>query len=185
MINDIHTDLEQGIKKSHEALKRELARVRTGRANPSLLDSIRVDYYGTPTPLTQMANIGVPEPRLLTVKPWEKAQIQAIERAIMEADLGLNPQNDGETIRLPMPILTEQRRKDLVKVARKHGEDAKVSVRKARHDAKALLESLKKEGDASEDEVERALKKLEEIVKTGTLGVDDIVSRKEKDILEV
>ncbi|QQR90119.1 MAG: ribosome recycling factor [Myxococcales bacterium] len=185
MINETHDQLQKDIEKAHEALRRELAKLRTGRANPDLLDSIRVDYYGSPTPLSQMANIGVPEPRMLTVQPWDKSQIKAIEKAIMESGLGLNPQNDGELIRLPMPQLNEERRRELVKFAKKFGEDCRVSIRAARHAAKDTLETLKKEKEAGEDEVERAQKKVEEIVQAGTSKVDDIVARKEKDILEV
>ena len=185
MIRETLDELKQGIQKAHEALKRELAKIRTGRANPDLLDSVRVDYYGTPTPLKQVASISVPEARMLLLKPFDRSQIKAIETAIMQADLGLNPQNDGEIIRIPMPPLTEERRKDLVKVARKVGEDAKISVRAARHEAKAMLESLQKEGEASEDDVERAMKELEDITKQGTAQVDVIVEKKEKDILAV
>ncbi len=185
MIEEIHQELNQAIDKAHEALKRELSRLRTGRANPALLDSVRVEYYGALTPLAQMANIGVPEPRLLTIKPWDKSQIKPIEKGILEAGLGLNPQNDGEIIRIPMPALTEERRRDLVKVAKKHGEDCKVSIRKARHDAKDVLDALKNDGEVGEDEAERAMKKVEELVHEGTARSDDIVTRKEKDILEL
>jgi ribosome recycling factor len=185
MIEEIHQDLKQAIDSAHEALKRELSRLRTGRANPALLDSVRVEYYGSLTPIAQMANVGVPEPRLLTIKPWDKSQIKLIEKAILEAGLGLNPQNDGELIRIPMPTLTEERRKDLVKLAKKHGEDCKVSIRKARHDAKDMLDTIQEDGGAGQDEVERAMKKVEEMVQDGTTRTDEIVARKEKDILEL
>ncbi len=185
MIDETLEELQSGIDKAHEALRRELSRLRTGRANADLLDGIRIDYYGSPTPLKQMATISVPEARMLTVKPFDRTQIAVVEKAIMQADLGLNPQNDGELIRIPMPPLTEERRKELVKVARKNGEDAKVAIRKARHDAKDMLDEVEKEGQASRDDVERGKKKLEEAVQTGTTRVDDIVARKEKDITEV
>jgi len=185
MIDEILGELRNGIEKAHESLKRELSRLRTGRANPDLLSPIRIDYYGTPTPLSQMANVAVPEARLLTVKPWDKTQLKVIEKAIVEAGLGLNPQVDGELIRIPMPALSEERRKELVKIAKKAAEEGKVGIRKARHDAKNLLESLKKEGEASEDDCERALKKVEERVQEGTSMVDQIVGKKEKDILEI
>ena len=185
MIDETFEELADGITKAHEALRRELSKIRTGRANPELLDSIRVEYYGSKTPLKQMASIGVPEARLLTVKPFDKTSTQAIERAIMQAGLGLNPQSDGELIRIPMPALTEERRRDLVKIAKKTQEDAKVSIRKARHEAKDMLESLKTEGEVGEDAVERALKKLEEVVQQGTAKVDEIFANKEKDILEI
>jgi ribosome recycling factor len=185
MIDDILNELKSDISKSHEVLKKGLTRIRTGRANPDVLDAVRVDYWGTPTPISQMATISVPEARMLLVKPWDKQNLKAIDRAIREADLGLNPQNDGEVIRLPMPMLTEERRKDLTKVARKTGEEGKVSIRKHRQDARALLESLKDDGEVGEDDVERALKKVDEIVQAGTGTVDEIVARKEKDILEL
>lgn len=185
MIDEALQELKTAIEKAQVALKRDLARIRTGRANPDLLDSLRVDYYGTPTPIGQMANVAVPEPRMLTIKAWDKSQIKLIEKAIMESDLGLNPQSDGELIRLPMPALTEDRRKELSKLARRHGEDAKVAIRKARHDAKDTLDMLQSDGDASEDDCTRAKKKLEEIVHSGTDGVDTIVAGKEKDIMTV
>jgi len=185
MIDEALQELQDSIKNAHDALRRELAKLRTGRANPDLLSSVRADYYGTQTPIPQMANVAVPEARMLTVKPWDKSAVKAIEKAIMESDLGLNPQTDGDLIRIPMPPLTEERRKELVKIARKSGEDSKVSIRKSRHDAMDFLDQLKKDGDASEDDCERAKKKVEEIVHEGQSKVDDIVQKKEKDILEV
>ncbi len=185
MIDEALEELQGAIEKAHEALRRDLSRLRTGRANPDLLDSIRVDYYGTPTPIQQMANVGVPEPRLITIKPWDKTSLKVIEKAIVTSDLGLNPQNDGEIIRLPLPALTEERRRELVKVAKKHGEESKIAIRKARHDAKDLLDTVQNDGDASEDDCDRARKKVEEIVQRGTGKVDDIVANKESDIMEV
>lgn len=185
MIEDVHQDLRAAIVKAHEALKRDLSKVRTGRATAAMLDSVRVDYYGTMTPLSQMASVNVPEPRLLTVKPWDKTAMKLVEKAIREAELGLNPQPDGDIIRVPVPTLTEERRKEMVKVAKKHGEEGKVSVRAARREALEMLSELQKEGDASEDEVDRAKKKAEEIVAEGTKQVDTIVAAKEKDILDV
>jgi ribosome recycling factor len=185
MIDEALEELKGSIANAHEALRSELAKLRTGRANPDLLEGVRVDYYGTATPLRQLASISVPEARLLVVKPFDRSQIKAIERAIMEGELGLNPQNDGEIIRVPMPSLTEERRRELVKLARKAGEDAKVSIRHARHEAKDLLDTLKAEGEASEDDVERAKKELEEVVKAGQARVDEIVQKKETAIMEV
>jgi ribosome recycling factor len=185
MIDDVLSELKQACDKAQEALKRELAKLRTGRAHPAMLDGLRVDYYGQSTPISQMATVGVPEPRLLTIKAWDKSQVQAIEKAIRESDLGLNPQVDGELIRVPIPALSEERRKDLVKVAKKQGEECKVSIRKARHDALDLLGEMKQSGDASEDEIERARKKAEEIVSEAGQGVDHIIQGKEKDILAV
>lgn len=185
MINETLDELKNGIGKAHDALKRELSRLRTGRASPDLLDSIRVDYYGTPTPISQMASITVPEPRLLVIKPWDKAAIKDIEKTIMQSPLGLTPQNDGEVIRLPMPSLTEQRRKDLAKVAKGHGEDCKVAIRKARHECRDMMAEIEKDGGASADEVDRAKKTMEEIVKEGTDKADEYVATKEKDILSL
>ncbi len=185
MLAETLEELKTDIAKAHEALKRDLAKIRAGRANPDILDSVRVDYYGSPTPLKQLASISVPEARLIVLKPFDRSQMQVIEKAIMETQLGLNPSNDGEIIRIPMPPLTEERRKELVKLARKSGEDSKVAIRKARHDAKDMIDSLQKEGEVGEDDAVRAKKELEEIVKTGTTRVDEIVSKKEADILEV
>src|SRR6187402_3893580 len=170
MIDDVLNELRQAIEKSKDALRRETAKLRTGRAHPSMLDSIRVDYYGQTTPLGQMATVSVPEPRLLTVKPWDKSQVKAAEKALRESDLGLNPQVDGDLIRVPVPPLSEERRKDLVKIAKKNGEDCKVAIRKSRHDALDLLGEMK--GDASEDDIERAKKKAEEIVSAAGQDVD-------------
>src|SRR5580658_9391785 len=146
MIQDVLKDLASSLSKAHEALKRDLTRLRAGRANTGLLEGIKVDYYGTPTPLAQMAHINVPEPRLLTVKPWDKTQIKAVEKALRESDLGLNPQVDGDLVRIPLPPLTEERRKEFVKIARKYGEECKVSLRKARHEALDFLGTLEADG---------------------------------------
>jgi len=185
MLAETLEELGATISKAHESLKRDLARIRAGRANPAILDGVRVDYYGTPTPLKQLSSLSVPEARMIILKPFDRTQMQAIEKAIMEAQLGLNPSNDGEIIRIPMPPLTEERRKDLVKVARKSGEECKVAIRKARHDAKDMIDALQKEGEVGEDDADRARKELEEVVKVGTNKVDEIVGKKEADILEV
>jgi ribosome recycling factor len=185
MIDEVLSELKQATERSKDALKRDLAKLRTGRAHGGMLDSIKVDYYGTTTPIAQMATVSVPEPRMLTVKPWDKSQVQAIEKAIRESDLGLNPQTDGELIRIPIPALSEERRKDLVKVARKHGEESKVGIRKSRQEALDMLSEIKANGDASEDEVERAKKKAEETVLEATHGVDQIIQTKEKEILTI
>jgi ribosome recycling factor len=185
MIAETLEDLKSNIEKAHDALRRELARIRTGRANPDILDSVRVEYYGTPTPLKQMATISVPEPRMIVLKPFDRSSIAGIETAIIQGDLGLNPSNDGELIRIPLPPLTEERRKEFVKVARKVGEESKVAIRKARHDAKDMVDALEKDGEVGADDAERARKELEEIVKAGSARVDQIVGDKEKDILVV
>jgi ribosome recycling factor len=185
MLAETLEELGAAIDKAQEALKRDLAKIRAGRANPAILDGVRVDYYGSPTPLNQLSSLSVPEARMIVLKPFDRTQMQVIEKAIMEAQLGLNPSNDGEIIRIPMPPLTEERRKDLVKVARKSGEECKVAIRKARHDAKDMIDSLQKEGGVGEDDADRARKELEEVVKAGTGKVDEIVGKKEADILEV
>ena len=185
MLAETLEELVATIDKAHEALKRDLSKIRAGRANPGILDGLRINYYDTPTPLKQLASISVPEARMIILKPFDRSQMQPIEKAIMEAQLGLNPSNDGEIIRIPMPPLTEERRKDLVKLARKSGEDCKVAIRKARHDAKDMIDSLQKEGEVGEDDADRARKDLEEKVKIGTSKVDAIVGKKETDILEV
>lgn len=185
MIDDIHKQLVTEMSKAHDMLKHQLASLRAGRANASLLDGIKVDYYGTQTPLAQMANIAVPEPRLLTVKPWDRTQIKAVEKALRESELGLNPQADKDIIRIPLPPLTEDRRKEFVKIARKHGEECKVTVRKARHAALDGLAEVETEGEASADAVDRGRKKVEEAVAELAKQVDQTVGRKEKDIMEV
>jgi ribosome recycling factor len=185
MIDEVHKDLIGSIAKAQDALKRELSKLRAGRATPSLLDGIRVDYYGSMTPLTQMAHVNVPEPRLITVKPWDKTQIKAVEKALRESDLGLNPQPDGDIVRIPLPPLTEERRKEFVKIAKKYGEECKVAIRKARHDALDLLSNIENEGEASADEVERAKKRAEDSIGDAQKQVDSIVGSKEKDIMEV
>lgn len=185
MLDDVHKELVSSIAKAHEVLRRDLGKLRAGRANPNLLDGIRVDYYGTMTPLGQMANVAVPEPRLLTVKPWDKTSVKAVEKAIRESDLNLNPQTDGDLIRIPLPPLTEERRKEFVKIARKYGEECKVTIRKARHEALDMLTEIDDGGDASADDVERAKKKAEETVAEAGKTVDQIIGQKEKDIMEV
>ena len=185
MIDDVLSELRGSITKSHEALKRDLSKLRTGRASANMLEGVRVDYYGTMTPLNQMANITVPEARLLIVKPWDKSQVKAVDKAIRDAELGLNPQVDSDMIRIPIPPLTEERRKELVKNSKKYGEDSKVSIRKARHDALDMLSEIDKDGAMSADEVDRGKKKVEEVVAEGVKQVDAILAHKEKDILEV
>lgn len=185
IIDDVIKDLQTHMVKAHEALKRELAKLRTGRASASMLDSVRIDYYGTPTPLAQMATVNVPEPRLITVKPYDRSQVKIVEKAIRDAGLGLNPQPDADLIRIPIPALTEERRKDLVKVARKHGEEGKVAIRHSRHEALKMLKDAENEGEISADDHDRAVKRAEEVVTEGVKHVDVILAHKEKDIMEV
>lgn len=185
MLDDVLQELKTGIEKAIEALRRELSKVRTGRAHAGMLEGVRVDYYGVPTPLHQMATVSVPDARLITVKAWEKGQARHIEKAIREANLGLNPQVDGELVRVPIPPLTEERRKEMVKLTRKHGEECKVAVRNHRRDAMEMIGTLDKDGDVSADDADRAKKKVEDIVADGIKHVDGVIAAKEKDILEV
>ena len=185
MLNDVQSELQSAIAKAHEALKHQLSKLRAGRANASLLDGVRADYYGTPTPLAQMAHINVPEPRMITVKPWDKSMLKAVEKAIRESDLGLNPTIDGDIVRIPLPPLTEERRKEFVKIAKKYGEECKVTIRKARHDAVDMIHEIENDGGASADECDRAKKKAEDTVADGVKTEDTVIAHKEKDILEV
>ncbi|TKC99664.1 ribosome recycling factor [Polyangium fumosum] len=185
MLEDVLNDLRTGIEKSIEALRRDLMRVRTGRAHAGMLDGVRVDYYGVPTPLHQMATVSVPEPRLITIKPWEKNQVKAVDKAIRESDLNLNPQVDADLIRIPIPALTEDRRKEMVKLTKKYGEEARVAIRKHRRDANELVDTLDKDGEVSGDDADRAKKKIEDVVAEGIKQVDGVIAHKEKDILEV
>ena len=185
MVNDVLSDLDANLAKAIDALRRELSKVRTGRANLAILDGVRIDYYGQMTPLNQVAAVAVADPRLITIKPWEKRLCADIERAVREANLGLSPQNDGEFVRLPIPALTQDRRKELVKVVKRMAEDAKVAMRQSRRDTKEMLEALVKDGDVPEDDGEVALKKMQVKVDEGIAKVDEIVGKKEAEILEV
>ncbi len=183
MIDDVTQELTSSAAKAHDALRRELSKLRAGRANADLLANVRVDYYGAITPLPQMANISVAEARLLMVKPWDKSAIKSIEKALRESELGLNPQADGDVIRVPLPPLTEERRKEFQKLARKYGEDCKVAIRKCRHEANDMLAALT--GSASDDEIDRGKKKVDDLVADAGKVTDKLVSEKEKDIMEV
>jgi ribosome recycling factor len=185
MVNDVIKDLQESLDKGIEAFKRDLGKVRTGRANLGILDGVRVDYYGTPTPLNQVASLNVPDPRLITVKPWEKSLIPEIEKAIRAAQLGLNPSSDGELVRLPMPPLTEERRRDLVKVVKKMSEEAKVHLRGGRRDANEMLKDLLKEKAITEDEEKQGLKRVQDTTDAGVAKVDELMARKEQEIMEV
>lgn len=185
MEKDILDELQAAFTAAFEALKRELGKVRTGRANPAILENVRVDYYGTSTPINQMAAVAVPDARLITIKPWDKSALKQLEQALMEADLGITPQNDGEMIRLPVPPLTEERRKQYAKLARDKGEDARIAVRNGRREANDMLKALQKDGDMSEDDVKRALEKVQAETDKGIAKVDEMIAKKEKEILEV
>lgn len=185
MHEDVVTDLKQRIDKTIEDLKKDLSKIRTGRANPSILDGIRVDYYGTPTALSGVASISVPEPRLITLKAWDKGVLKDIERAIKEANIGLNPMNDGELIRLPIPALTEERRKDIAKQVRSKGEEHKIAIRNVRRDANEMLKDLLKEKSITEDDQKRTTEKVQKETDAGVAKVDEVVAKKEKEVMEV
>ncbi len=185
MINDILQDLNGSFDKAFESLRRDLIRVRTGRANVHLLDGIRVNYYGQPTPLNQVANVQAPEARLITIKPWDTSVLKDIERAILGSDLNLNPANDGNMIRLSIPPLTEERRRDLVKQVRAYGEETKVAIRNHRRDANTMLKDAEKDGDITEDDLNKALKEVQTRTDTAIGKVDTIIGEKEKELLEV
>lgn len=185
MIDEILKDAEIRMQKSVDSLKSELAKVRTGRAHPSLLEHISVDYYGSDTPLSQVASIGVEDARTLTVTPWERPMVQAIEKAIMNSDLGLNPNSAGTVIRVPMPQLTEERRRDLVKVVRHEAENGKVAIRNIRRDANSDFKSLEKEKEISEDDERHAQDQVQKLTDKFVKEVDDVLVVKEEDLMKV
>jgi len=184
MIDSIYQETRDSMSKSVEALKNELKRLRTGRASLSILDGIKVDYYGSMTPLNQVATLAVPESRLITIQPWDGSVIKDIEKAILKSDLGLTPSSDGKIIRIAIPQLTEERRKELVKVVHKVCEEYKVSVRNYRRDANDLLKSMKKEGEISEDEAFKAQDQVQSITDEYIKLIDECDQEKEKEILE-
>jgi ribosome recycling factor len=185
MIDDFVSDATRRMDKSVESAAHEFNTVRTGRASAALLDRIQVDYYGTPTPLQQLATINVPEPRLITVQPYDPSSIKAIERAILESDLGLTPSNDGKLIRLPIPQLTEERRKELVKVVRHLAEEGRVAVRNVRRDVMHDLKELVRNGDVGDDEERRAEERVQKLTDEHVAKIEDLLKRKEAEIMEV
>jgi ribosome recycling factor len=180
----VQEEARAGMEKAMRSLRAELQRVRTGRANPSLLDGVQVNYYGTPTPLNQLANLSTPDPRLIVISPYDKGVFQEVEKAILKADLGLTPSNDGKVVRVPVPPLTEERRKDLVKHVHRLSEDHKVGVRESRRDALALLKDLGSEG-LSEDDRRREEKKIQSLTDDFVKQVEDLAAAKEAEILQV
>ena len=185
MVNDILSEAKESMQKAVEALHHEMDTVRTGRASTHLLDQIRVDYYGSQVPVNQVANVGAPEPRLITVSPWDKTSIPLIEKAIQESNLGLTPSNDGTIIRLPIPALTEDRRKELVKVVRQYAEESRVSVRNHRRDANDLLKAGQKDGEIPEDDAKRASDHVQELTDDFIKKIDSVLKNKEEEIMEV
>lgn len=185
MIDDIIKDAEQRMQKSIESMRTEMAKIRTGRASPALVDHLMVDYYGTATPISQVANITVQDARTLAVQPWEKNMVPVVEKAIMSANLGLNPVTAGDLIRIPMPPLTEERRREMVKVAASEGENGKIAVRNIRRDANNDFKSLLKDKDISEDEDKKAHDRVQTVTDKYVAMIDEIVSEKESEILTV
>ena len=185
MIKEIKDDAKIRMDKSVESLKGELSKLRAGRANPALLEQVSVDYYGTLTPLSQVANVSASDSRTLMVTPWEKSMVRPIEKAIMDADLGLNPATAGEIIRIPLPPLTEERRRDLVKVVKHEGESAKVAVRNIRRDANGDFKELLKEKEISEDEEHQAMDEIQKLTDGHVANIDKIVQEKEESLMEV
>ena len=185
MIKEIEKTAEEKMTKTISILKKDLASLKAGRANPAMLDRIMVEYYGSETPLTQMANIAAPEPRVMTIQPWDSKSISLIEKAILKSDLGINPSNDGKIIRLLVPQLTEERRKDLVKVIKKMGEESKIAVRNTRRDAIDSLKKLKKDAKITEDELKKAEDEMQKSTDKAIKEIDKILEVKEKEIMEV
>ncbi|MDX2478155.1 MAG: ribosome recycling factor [Gammaproteobacteria bacterium] len=185
MINEILDDAKTRMNKSVESLNSELRRLRTGRANTALLDSIKVDYYGSATPLSQVANINVQDARTLSVQPWEKNMVQAIEKAILESDLGLNPMSAGDVMRIPIPPLTQERRMDLVKIVKSEGEGGKVAVRNIRRDAISHIKELLKDKDISEDDERRAEEQVQKLTDTYVASIDGLLKEKEDELMEI
>ena len=184
-IEDFLADAKRRMDKSIETTHHEFNSIRTGRASPALLDRVTIDYYGTPTPLKSLASISAPEPRLLVVQPFDPGAIKNIERAVQESDLGLTPSNDGKIVRLPIPALTEERRKDLVKVVRRVAEDGKVAIRNVRRDVMQHLKELVVNGDVGDDEERRAEQQVQKITDAHTKSIDDLLKIKEAEIMEV
>jgi ribosome recycling factor len=185
MMNDVLDELKKDMEKSINALKLKLQKVRTGRASIGILDGLMVDYYGTMTPLKQLATLAVPEPRLITIQPWDKGAIAPIEKAIMKSELGLTPANDGKIIRVPIPPLNEERRRDLVKMVKKTAEEYRVEIRNHRRDANALLKDLEKDKEISQDQQKSAQDKVQEFTDEHIRKIDSILADKEKEIMEV
>ncbi|QZY56784.1 ribosome recycling factor [Crassaminicella profunda] len=181
----IHKELEEKMQKTIRVFKEDLNTIRAGRANPALLDKIVVEYYGSPTPLKQIAGVSAPEPRLLIVQPYDKTAIQSIEKAILQSDLGINPSNDGNVIRLGIPQLTEERRKELIKVVKKSGENAKVALRNERREANDKLKKMQKDGEITEDDLKKAEDEVQKMTTKSGQIIDELVGKKEKEMLEV
>jgi len=185
MIEDVKKDVKHRMEQAVETVRQELSKLRTGKASPAILDGITVSYYGTNTPLRQVANVSAPEPRLLVVQPWDRGLLGEIEKTILKSDLGLNPTNDGIVIRIPIPALTEERRQSLVKVAKKITEDGRVAIRNVRRDANEKLKKLEKDSKISEDDLRRSQDETQKMTDEYVKKLDEILALKEKDIMEI
>lgn len=185
MIEETLLEAEEKMERAVEHAKEDLGAIRTGRANPAMFSRIVLDYYGTPTPITQMASVAVPEPRMAIVKPYDMSQLAAMEKAIRDSDLGVNPNNEGTQLRILLPQMTEDRRRDMIKVARGKGEDAKVAIRNVRRKGKEELDRIVKDGEAGEDDGRRAEKELDDLTHRYVSSIDDLVKHKETELLEV
>jgi ribosome recycling factor len=185
MLKEIYRDSDNRMNKTHEALARELSGIRTGKATTNILDGIKVEYYGTPTPLKQVASVTAPDPRMLIVQPWEKNLIPEIVKAIQKADLGLNPISEAGVVRLPIPPLTEERRREMVKLAKKFGEDAKVAVRNVRRDSMEALKKAEKDGKITEDELHLGQKHLQDSTDSHITKIDKMIESKDAEVMEV
>ncbi|USR79960.1 ribosome recycling factor [Arcanobacterium pinnipediorum] len=185
MIDETLLEAEEKMGKAIEVAHNDFSKIRSGRANPELFTSLVVDYYGAPTPLQQLATVSVPEARTVLISPYDRSAMKDIERAIQESDLGLNPTDDGQVLRINLPALTEERRREYVKLAKTKGEDARISIRAIRRKAKETLDKIKKDGDAGEDDVERAEKELETLTKKYVDKVDALLESKEKELMEI
>jgi ribosome recycling factor len=185
MVKDVLSQTETKMKKSIEALRHHLGSIRTGRASPGLVEQVQVEYYGSEMPINQLANVSVPEPRMLVIQPWDQSALKAIEKAIQHSDLGINPSNDGKVIRLAIPPLTEQRRRDLTKLVRKEVEESKVALRNIRHDGMRDLKKLETDKQISADDLKRAQERLQELTDRYTREMDQVGSTKEAEVMEV
>ena len=185
MVNDILEELKKDMDSTIDAMKQSLLKIRTGRASIGIMDGIMVDYYGTVTPLNQLATLAAPEPRLITIQPWDKGALASIEKAILKSELGLTPANDGKSIRVPIPALNEERRKELVKMVKKMAEDFRVEIRNHRRGANALLKDLEKDNEINKDELKNSQDKVQEFTDDYIKKVDGVLAQKEKEIMEV
>ncbi len=185
MINEVKQELKKKIEDAIEAMRQSLSKIRTGKASVGLLDGLMVDYYGSPTPINQLATLSTPEPRLIAIQPWDKGALASIEKAILKSELGLNPNNDGKIIRIPIPPLTEERRKELVKMVKKIAEEFRVEIRNHRREANTMLKDMEKDKEITKDELKKALDDVQELTNKYMKEIDQLSGEKEKEIMEI